>query len=287
MRRVLGPLAIALCVMAAMAASVDAQVVYTSLSSLHAGVGEDPRATYGRISIPRLGVDAALSRQAVTASDAILPNPYGPGDVAWYDFEDDRFGGAPGTGGNVVLSGHVDYSARVPYADGVRYSGPGVLARLDELVRGDVIEVRRDQRTYRYEVVSLHLVGSGQSDEWTRMVRRDVDVESLTLYTCDGLFNPVTRSYDRRYVVRAEIVEGTPNRFAAPISGRFSVGISGTTSPLALIAAQRWHAVALYGYDERRREWLTYREGAPAFANTLQGWLRTDSVVIIQFDLDR
>jgi LPXTG-site transpeptidase (sortase) family protein len=252
-----------------------------SLAALKAAAGEDPKASYGRIRIPSLGVDAAISARGVSEDAPVMPDPYGPGDVVWYDFEVSAFGGAPGAGRNAVLSGHVNYNANVGYA-GLRYAGPGVFADLDDLRPGDIVEVVRGSKTYRYAVSWLRTVDEEASNTWGRMISADTPIDSLTLFTCDGLFDAATRTYSHRIVVRAELLEGKANRFPAPVAGKFTIGVSGTTHPEALIAAQRWPVDAVYARHAITNEWLVYRQGAPAFANTLLGHLRQDSFVIIQ-----
>lgn len=262
-------------------AHAQTSTVY-SLSALKAVAGEDPRASYARIRIPSLGVDAPVSSHVVEAEAPAMPNPYGPADVAWYDFEETYFGGAPGAGRNAVLSGHVNYNATVSYA-GVRYAGPGVFADIDQLKPGDIIEVVRAGKTYRYAVSWQRIVDDQASEAWGRVIAGDTLIDSITLFTCEGTFDPATRSYSHRIVVRAERLEGNANRFAAPVGGTFSVGVSGSTHPEALIAAQRWPVEAVYAKHPVTGQWLVYRQGAPAFANTLLGSLRQDSFVIIQF----
>lgn len=260
---------------------VSAQAVVGSLGQLHALYGEAPRADYGRLRIPSIGVDAAIGAHAIARDEAGMPIPYGPGDVAWYDFEADVFGGAPGGGGNAVFSAHVDYNALVPYA-GVRFRGPGAFADLDDLEVGDAVEVLRDGEVYRYAVSWSRMVDASDLEAWGRVLSSATSIDSVTLFTCDGLFDARTVSYSHRLVVRAELVDGTPRRFAAPVAGRFSVGTSGTTHPAALAAAQRWPVDAIYA-RAAGGEWLVYRPGAPAFANTLLGHLRQDSFVILAF----
>ncbi|MEX2372253.1 MAG: class F sortase, partial [Dehalococcoidia bacterium] len=170
------------------AREAGAQTVLGSLPSLRAHAGEDPRAGYARLRIPSIGVDAPIGAHAVTAAGAVMPNPFGPADVAWYDFEAHAFGGAVGLGQNAVMSGHVDYAANVAFA-GVRYHGPGVFARLGELRTGDVIEVDRGGKTYRYAVSWTRLLPGEPTPAWGEVLTRNVPVESVTLYTCDGTFN--------------------------------------------------------------------------------------------------
>lgn len=239
-------------------------------------VAEPVAAADGRVRIPSLGVDAPLGVQRVT-SDGALPMPYGPVDVAWYDFGlHPGLGGVPATSGNTILSGHVDYAANVPYA-GVRYSGPAVFADLGRLRPGATIEVTRGQ-TVVYRVVSVDVLPADRADWLAEFA--STPVEMLTLFTCTGEFNPRTVDYSDRVVVKAVRVLGAARRLDILPNGRFLYGAGGTTDPLELVAAQPWDVAALYAQDPMTGEWLTFVPGAPSFINTLTGRLRPDALVI-------
>jgi len=258
----------------------SAQTEIRSLSELVRLGGDDPRAGYARLRIPSLGVDAPVGAHDVADEVGTqMPDPYGPADVAWYDFEHPSFGGAPGGQRNVVVSGHIDYNARVSHA-GLRYRGPGVFERLEELRPGDVIEVVRNGRVHRY-AVSWTKVVAERSSSWASLLSSDTPIESLTLYTCDGAFDRGRLSYSHRLVVRAELLEGQPSRFRdADAFEGYSVFRSGTTHPAVLFRAQTSPISILFMWHEGQQRWLTYRPTAPASANTLLGHLRVDSVVV-------
>lgn len=259
---------------------VSAQTQITQLAELVRLAGDHPSANYGRLPIATLGIDAPLgAREVADAVGVRMPSPYGPGDVALYDFEHPALGGAPGSGHNVVVSAHVDYNAFVSYA-GVRYRGPGIFARLDELEAGDVVEVHRNGRTHRY-AVSWKQVIPESAEAWGSILSSRMPIESLTLYTCDGVFDRGSVSYSHRLVVRAELLEGTPNRYQeADVYEGYSVLRSGTTHPAVLFGAQPQPVTILFMWHEGQQRWLSYRPKAPAFANTLLGHLRVDSVVV-------
>jgi LPXTG-site transpeptidase (sortase) family protein len=147
----------------------------------------------GRLVISAIGIDAPLTVKVV-GSDGAMPNPNGPEDVALYDFSVfGGLGGWPGVGGNVVLSGHVDYHDY----------GPAVFWRLRELQPGNEIELRLDDGSViKYTVKWSRTVGDAGAG-WDSIVASTTK-ESLTLITCEGTFDPSTRSYDARRVVWAE-----------------------------------------------------------------------------------
>ena len=139
-----------------------------------------------RVSAPRIKLDAAVEVLGLTA-DGGMQDPRSPTAVAWYDFS-----GRPGSAGNVVLAGHVDY---------YNY-GPAVFWRLRDLKLGDEIELAlEDGSVLRYAVASLtyYDAASAPVDE---IVGRTAH-EQVTLITCGGSFNRSTLDYNQRLIVRA------------------------------------------------------------------------------------
>lgn len=167
--------------------------------------GDPPQADLGRFKIPRIGVDAPIGERVV-GSDLSLQylNPYGPADVSWYNFEvDPRYGGDIGEDKNAIFAAHVDYAALVPYAQ-VNYSGPGIFRDINLLNPGDLIEVTMHGKTVRYEVTWRRQIEESEGD-WGSIFSADVaEGDAITLVTCSGDFNPVTREYNSRTVIRAE-----------------------------------------------------------------------------------
>lgn len=173
-----------------------------TLAELKGRFGEPPQAKYGRIRIPRIGVDAPIGASYV-GSDLALGIPVGPSDAVWYDFSaaDPQFGGAPGDGGNAILAGHVDFAAWLPFAN-ASYRGPGVFRSLELLAPGDTITVQVGGRTLEYAVL-WRTRESGSGGDWARIMRKQVEGDAITLVTCVGDFNFQTLEYSHRVVVRA------------------------------------------------------------------------------------
>jgi LPXTG-site transpeptidase (sortase) family protein len=152
---------------------------------------QGPAAESGmRFKIPSIGVDAPVTIRSI-GSDGKMGVPNGRFDVVWYDFSAfPGMGGYPGDGGNAVFSGHVDYH---PHYEAVFWDlhlvGPGDLIEVD-LPNGTAV---------RYTV------------QWTETISPDADFTSyvmqtgqdiITIVTCQGTFDPSTRNYDHRLVVR-------------------------------------------------------------------------------------
>ena len=199
--------------------------------------GQPSQATFARLRVPAIGLDAAVAAHVIPSGEG-MPDPYGPADVAWYDFRNyPGMGGTPGQGGNAVFSGHVDYNATVPYAR-VRYRGPGVFEGISRLKAGDTVQVTRGGSTYTYLGTTSESIAE-DSPRWKSIWSSNVRVETVTLFTCTGTFNPADLSYSHRIVVRAERVEGTARVIPLLPDERWAVGTSGVTHPQALARGSR------------------------------------------------
>ena len=162
-------------------------------------------ATFARIKIPAISVDARVASRTV-GRDGVMADPAGPADVIWYDLAAwAGLGGRPGEGGNAVFSGHVDYDYVIPYA-GVPYRGQGVFSKISALSTGDLVEIEYGGKMLRYQVVSRRQYNAGGGTDWTAVWSSKVPKDSITLYTCGGPFDTVTKEYSDRIVVRAERV---------------------------------------------------------------------------------
>ncbi len=140
-----------------------------------------------RLVISSLGIDAPLTTKGIDGNGS-MELPDGPEDVAWYEFSS-----SPGEGGNVVLSGHLDY----------RGYGPAVFYGLRGLHSGDIIElITEDGSVHRYAVsasVTYEAVGAPVAD-----IIGPTSRDMVTLITCGGTFNGPPLGYSHRLVVRAE-----------------------------------------------------------------------------------
>ncbi len=142
-----------------------------------------------RLRIPTIEVDAAVVVKGLDENGA-METPDGPWDVAWYDFS-----ARPGTGSNVVFSGHVDHQA----------VGPAVFWDLSKLQPDSVVEVHlEDGAVYRYRVIAKDTVDVATAP--VAQIVGPTPTDSVTLITCAGRFDRTTQTYDQRLVVRAERV---------------------------------------------------------------------------------
>ena len=153
-----------------------------------------------RLVIPNAEVDAPVVTLSID-ENGVMQSPGNAYDVAWYDFS-----AKPGTGSNVVFSGHVDYHD----------VGAAVFWNLRDLQSGDLIEVRLEDGTlYHYSVSALNCMPVSEAP--INQIVGPTQSEVVTLITCCGTFDSSTRQYDRRLVVRADrLFDAAPTPQALP-----------------------------------------------------------------------
>ncbi len=131
-----------------------------------------------RIRAPSIGLEAPVVPSRIENGEWVVPR-----------FVAGHLQGTalPGTGGNVVLSGHVQ-----------SLTSGNVFARLEDLQDGEHISLGTDLGEIQYVVAGRNVV---PRDDLS--VTRDAAREELTLITCTGVFNPLTSDYSHRLVVWA------------------------------------------------------------------------------------
>lgn len=141
-----------------------------------------------RLRIPAIGVDTTLVDLALQP-DGRLEVPLGGFPAGW-------FTGAPTPGelGPAVIAGHVDWNGR-----------PGVFSDLDQMRRGEVIRIdRQDGSVAYFRVTSVLQVAKTAFP--TADVYGDLDHAGLRLITCGGDFDTSRRSYVDNVIVFAEFI---------------------------------------------------------------------------------
>jgi LPXTG-site transpeptidase (sortase) family protein len=139
-----------------------------------------------RITAPSIGVDAPIVIGGLDAA-GVMDAPPDPVSVVWYDFS-----AHPGSRGNVVLAGHVDY----------HNYGPAVFWKLRDLHVGDRVQVSlQDGSSYTYQVQSLVYYDADSAP--IQDIVGGTQSETLTMITCGGEFNRKVAEYNKRLVVRA------------------------------------------------------------------------------------
>jgi LPXTG-site transpeptidase (sortase) family protein len=160
----------------------------SALDTISAAASTTPL-TPASLSIPALNISAKVEEVGVKENGA-MANPSGFSTTGWY-----KFGARPGEAGNAVIAGHVN--------NGVGLSG--VFARLGELSIGARISVADvSGRTLNYVVIQ-----KARYDTRNAPLEEIFTIQGpsqLVLITCEGDWDPVSRSYDKRLVVVARLV---------------------------------------------------------------------------------
>ncbi len=139
-----------------------------------------------RIVVPSIQVDAAIVELGVKPNGE-MDSPDGPSPVGWYNFSP-----TPGNPGNTVMSGHRDWHTGVT----------GVFWRLSEIRPGDRISVQLMDGS-RVEYIAAVSALLSEDEFPIGEVVGHTDVETITLISCEGIFNSATLGYDKRRVVWA------------------------------------------------------------------------------------
>jgi LPXTG-site transpeptidase (sortase) family protein len=145
-----------------------------------------PRHLPGRLTIPRIQVDAPIESVAVDRNGN-MDVPSKPTNVAWY-----APGPAPGEQGDAVIDGHLDWT-----------TGPAVFWNLAKLRAGDEIDVTsQDGRLLRFRVTDLQSVAYNSHPTG---LFAPTGPSRLSLITCAGAWDAGTRNYAQRLIVNASL----------------------------------------------------------------------------------
>ncbi len=139
------------------------------------------------IAIPQIGVDAPITILWLT-NDGSMDAPASYSDTGWL-----RTGAKPGNPGTAVITGHYGW---------VR-GKPTVFARLNRLQPGDTVMVTdRKWLTAQFVVRKIHIYLA--NDSTNEVFQSSSNSTRLNIVTCQGIWNPKTKSYPERLVVFAE-----------------------------------------------------------------------------------
>ncbi len=137
-----------------------------------------------RLIIEKIGVDATIENVGLTVNGA-MGTPKGPEDVGWFSL-----GVRPGEVGSAVMDGHY----------GWKDNTPAVFDELNLLRRGDQVSVLDDDEVITVFVVSDIRIYGEDEDASAVFSSTDGGVH-LNLITCEGIWDPVKKSYSGRLVV--------------------------------------------------------------------------------------
>jgi sortase (surface protein transpeptidase) len=143
-----------------------------------------------RLTIPRIGVDAAIEKVALAKDDS-MGIPKDPMDAGWY-----ALGPRPGETGSAVIDGHVNWW----------YGATGVFKDLHLLKPGDTITVQDDSGAdVSFTVREIHSYAA--SADAIAVFHSDDGKAHLNLITCDGVWVKMAGQYSERLVVFADKTE--------------------------------------------------------------------------------
>lgn len=142
-----------------------------------------------RLQIPAARVDTSFEYVGLLTSGA-MDVPKDPAKVAWY-----KLGPKPGEKGNAIVAGHVDWGGKLQ-----------VFYPLKDLKPGDSVTVTDENgRKYEFVVKWSKWYPWNAPDTDIKDIYQQSDRTEITLITCGGEFDHVTRNYLDRLVVRAEL----------------------------------------------------------------------------------
>jgi sortase A len=137
-----------------------------------------------RLQIPKIHIDAFVEYLGLTPSGA-MDVPAGPDDVAWFDL-----GPRPGSTGAAVIAGH----------EGWKDNTPAVFDNLYKLKKGDTVTIEDGTGSTTVFVVQKTQI-FGEADNSATVFDSSDGGIHLNLITCEGIWNPATKSYSGRLVV--------------------------------------------------------------------------------------
>lgn len=140
-----------------------------------------------RLRVPSLGVNAIMIDLGVD-QDGVMEVPLEAQTVAWY-----RFTSRPGEPGNTLLGGHITWG-------GVT----AVFRYLEEMEAGDVVIIDTpDGESLRYVVREAWWAEPYEQSDVRRVIGSRSGEETVTLFTCGGIWDTDAREYSHRRVVTA------------------------------------------------------------------------------------
>jgi sortase A len=137
-----------------------------------------------RLTIPKINLDAEIEYVGVTP-DGEMATPENVENVGWYEP-----GVRPGEAGSAVFAGHYGWEGGKPSA----------FDELHKLRVGDKIYVEDAKGTVTSFVVRANRRYAG-GEEVPEVFSSDDGIPHLNLITCEGDWDPISRSYSSRLVV--------------------------------------------------------------------------------------
>ena len=139
-----------------------------------------------KLVIASLGVNANMVPLGIDAKGRMLA-PDAPESVGWFEL-----GPLPGTPGNAILTGHVDWN------DG----SLGVFSGLKDLNPGQIVDFFNPLNGLSRYLVKWQRTYVAAKAPISEILAQDLNDRELTLITCAGTFDQASRNYSHRLIVR-------------------------------------------------------------------------------------
>ena len=136
------------------------------------------------LKIPKINVESNIEYVGI-GTDGDMGTPSGPDDTAWYDL-----GPRPGEKGSAVIDGHSGWKNNIP----------AVFDNLSELNVGDKLYIQNEFGSTTTFVVRKVRTYDKNKDAQNVFDSNDGKAH-LNLITCEGVWDPVTKSSSERLVV--------------------------------------------------------------------------------------
>jgi LPXTG-site transpeptidase (sortase) family protein len=143
------------------------------------------------VSIENLKISADVVKVGVD-EQGVMETPKNWVDVGWFENS-----AKPGEKGNFILNGHFD----------TNYGGPAVFWQLKNIQVGDKVSIIDEYgKTYTYEALESFYV---DIDDPSRLdvLKSNESESTMTLITCGGVWVPGVSTYNKRLIVKAELVK--------------------------------------------------------------------------------
>jgi len=144
------------------------------------------------LSIETIGIRNGQINPVSVTDEGAMEVPINPDYVGWY-----KAGPKVGEGGNLVLAGHYDWY----------YGQKGIFYDLSKLLVGDKVRIFDSVGRVHTYIVYETLYVKNQDEYAVKEAFRDTLNPELTLITCGGVWNSELETYDKRFLVKARLVE--------------------------------------------------------------------------------
>lgn len=142
------------------------------------------------VTIETLGLNVPVTVVGV-AKDGSMETPKNWNEAGWY-----WKSAHPGEKGNLIINGHYDDSS----------ARPAAFWQLKNVVVGDKVSVTdKYNKTFVYQISDVFFV-SIQDPQRLDVLQSDDSKSTITLITCGGVWLPGMSTYDKRLVVKGELI---------------------------------------------------------------------------------